>query len=83
VFYFRRISFLIILLLSDYALCYQSEETAIKTVLEITYKETGIEDNINNYIQSLIKDEYKKYLETILPIADTIHKQKIEISWEF
>lgn len=68
------------------SLCDQNQEEqheALKAVVDATYKQFGIDENINNYIQNLIPIKYKKYVENVAPIAETISKKRLELKWEF
>lgn len=77
---------LLILFFSHNGFADQNEERqkeAVQTVLQATYKQLGIEENINNYLKSFIPFEYRKYAEYVAPVAETISKKRLELKWEF
>lgn len=77
---------LVIIFAPHKALCDRNEDQqieALKTVMNVSYKQFGIEENINNYIKNLIPDDYKKYAAHVAPIVDGISKKRVELKWEF
>lgn len=77
---------IILILFSNVGLCDRNEDQqqeALNAVLQATYKQFGIDENINNYVRSLIPPDYQKYAEHVAPIAETISKKRLELKWEF
>jgi len=61
----------------------QEEQEALEAIKDATYKQLGIEANVREYLESLIPYKYRKYAEHVVPIAETIHKKRLDLKWEF
>lgn len=60
------------------------EEDAKKAVLEAYYKQSGIEDNVNRFIEEkVIPPKHKEMLGRITIIVKTVVTQKVEATWTF
>ena len=79
--------FLFCLLFSQTIFAYSSnrdaEEDAKKAMLEATYKQTGVENNINKYIENRIPKKQKEIAGRISIVVSTIITQKASYKWTF
>lgn len=61
-----------------------SETDARDAAAQAFYKQTGIESNVNNFIQNkLIPEKHKELLGNIAVVIKTAATQKIEVKWSF
>lgn len=65
----------------------EAEEEAIKSIVTATYKQSGIESNMNNYISDLeykyIPPEHKELIGRVTIIVNTLVTQRLSVSWSF
>lgn len=80
-----KILFTLFLLLSCTAAADKgNEEDAKKAILSAFYKQSGIEDNVNRFIENkIIPPEHKEMLGRVSIIVKTVVTQKVEATWSF
>lgn len=61
----------------------EAEETAIKKAIEAGYKQSGLEENINNIFERKVPKQYRDMAAKIAPIAKMVVNQEVEYKWEF
>lgn len=61
----------------------EEQKEAIDAAQSAMYKQLGIENYLTAYAESLVSAEYRKYIEHIAPIAETIKRQRLELKWDF
>lgn len=83
----KLILFALSLLLTTSALGYDNnqdaESDAVKAIVTATYKQTGIEDNVNKYINDHVPKKYKDFTGNIVVVVKTAVSQKVEYNWTF
>lgn len=78
--------FLLALLSSGYCRAYNNYDEAAQKAAEAYYVQSGLSTIVDTNVKELQKNlpEYcKKTLDVIVPIVDTIVKQRVELKYEF
>lgn len=61
----------------------EAEEEAIRKGAEATFKQSGMEENINIFIDKKIPKVYKKLAEQVAPIVKIVINKEVDYKWEF
>lgn len=61
-----------------------NEEDAKRAILEAFYKQSGIESNVNRFIEEkVIPPQHKEMLGRVAIVLRTVVTQKVEATWSF
>lgn len=64
--------------------CYATkEEDAVKNAASAFYKQFGMEQMVDKFVQDKIPKEIKDLSKTFGPFADVLIRQKVELKWTF
>lgn len=72
--------FILFISMSSYA---GNEQEAIQQAALATYKQSGLEKNINQLIKDTVPKEYIELFEKISPAVLAITTKRVELKWNF
>lgn len=75
-------SLIILLLICNTAFA-SNEEEAVKNAATAAYKQFGLEDDVNRFVEKTVPEDIKKIAVYIGPVVDVFIRQKVEYRWNF
>jgi ribosomal protein S3AE len=61
----------------------EAEEEALRKGFEAAYKQSGVEENINKFVEREVPKKYKEFAGQIAPIAKIFVNKEVGYKWEF
>lgn len=60
-----------------------AQQEAIDHIITATYKQTGVEDMVNDLINAKVPREYRENFERVSPIISAIVTNRLDLKWNF
>ena len=61
----------------------EAEEDAFRKGFEATYKQSGLEERINELIDRNVPKKYRELAAQVAPVARVLINHEVEYKWEF
>jgi len=59
------------------------DDAAIKAATEAAYKQFGLEQTINHYVETRVNEDVRVVIEKTYPVVDVIVNKKVSVEWTF